>query len=170
MRSEMAKPKAVRPSKAQRNREVLAEAARPIGVSPGRGEAVDQRADSGTQMAMPWASLISPRSRPGPRAETRPARLLGLCYPPSPEPTRHLDWASCWDQQPWPRFRGAASGGTWIQPLAARLRLPAAAAIRITITVIFTAGFYIVESRLWRRLQILIVSSHGGPTAESYEP
>ena len=47
---------------------------------------------------------------------------------------------------------------------------PTAASIRITITVIFTAGFYIVESRLWRRLQILMVSSHGGPTAESYVP
>ena len=179
MRSEMAKPKAVCrlpsavcPSKAQRNREVLAEASRPIGVCPGRGVAVDQRADPGTQMAMPWASLISPRSRPGPRAETRPARLLGLCYPPSPEPTRYLDWVSCWGQQPWPRFRGTASGGTWIQPFAARpaSSAPTAASIRITITVIFTAGFYIVESRLWRRLQILMVSSHGGPTAESYEP
>ena len=110
--------------------------------------AVDQRADPGTQMAMPWASLISPRSRPGPRAETRPARLLGLCYSPKPRADSPFGLGFVLG----PAAMAAISGGrlgwhvdsAFCGQAAPASSAPTAASIRITITVIFTAGFYIV--------------------------
>ena len=176
MRSEMAKPKAVcrlplqSPKKPRSPCGGVQANWRVSGTWRGCGSARRSRHPNGNALGVPdqppLSSWAAGRDTPGPppglvlSPKPRADSLFGLGFVLGPAAMAaisgdrlgwHVDSAFCGQAAP------ASSA-------------PTAASIRITITVIFTAGFYIVESRLWRRLQILMVSSHGGPTAESYEP